>query len=293
MKGGVAAIIYAAAALGAVSPSLRGDLLLALTADEEAGGVYGAIHLVEEHGLQADMAMIAEPCGLTEELEHLCIASRGSLCFRIRVRGTQMHSSTSDIFPSVNASTKMAYVLWRMQRDLDIQHDPHPYYPQGPTKNIGVMLKGGVYYGVYPGDAEFCSDIRSLPGMAPAQVARDVENFLDTLRAEDPELSVEMVEEVNLSKAREMKQPEVTADEPFVEMLLDASERVTGRRLAPAGFVGGTDANYFHGYGGIPTVPAFGPGLLPLAHGPNEYVGVESIVQASKMHALAALDYLH
>ena len=90
-----------------------------------------------------------------------------------------------------------------------------------------------------------------------------------------------------------MKQPEVTADEPFVEMLLDASESVTGRRLAPAGVVGGTDANYFHGYGGIPTVPAFGPGLLPLAHGPNEYVGGESIVQASKIHALAALDYLH
>ena len=293
MKGGVAAIIYAAAALQAVSPSLCGDLLLALTADEEAGGVYGAIHLVQEHGLQADMAMIAEPCGLTEELEHLCIASRGSLCFRIRVRGTQMHSSTSDIFPSVNASAKMAYVLWRMQRDLEIQHDPHPYYPQGPTKNIGVTVNGGVYYGVYPGAAEFCSDIRILPGMTAAQVAHDVEEFLDTLRAEDPELRVEMVEELNLAEAREMKQPEVAAAEPFVEMLLNASECVMGRRLPLGGMVGGTDANYFHGYGGIPTVPAFGPGLLPLAHGPNEYVGIESIVQASKMHALAALDYLH
>ncbi|HCN08473.1 MAG TPA: hypothetical protein DIT01_11115 [Lentisphaeria bacterium] len=61
-------------------------------------------------------------------------------------------------------------------------------------------------------------------------------------------------------------------------MLLNASECVMGRRLPP---------------GGIPTVPAFGPGLLPLAHGPNEYVGIESIVQASKMHGLAALDYLH
>jgi acetylornithine deacetylase len=292
MKGGVAAMVYAAGALGAIGGDLDGELLLALTADEEAGSEYGARHLVKEAGLEADMALISEPCGLQRDWERMCIASRGALCFRTAVHGTQMHSSMSDSVPSINASAKMAYVLWRMQRDLSIQHDPHPYYPRGVTKNIGDTIHGGVFYGVTPGYAEFCSDIRILPGMTPAQVARDVRDFLDQLRAEDPELQVEMFEELTLEEAWQTKHPEVTPDEPFVEMLLRASERVLGRRPPLGGFEGGTDAYYLHGQGGIPTVPAFGPGLLPLAHGPNEYVDVESVVEASKIYALAALDYL-
>jgi acetylornithine deacetylase len=43
--------------------------------------------------------------------------------------------------------------------------------------------------------------------------------------------------------------------------------------------------------GGIPTIAAFGPGLLPLAHGPNEWVSSQSVLQAAQMYALLALDY--
>jgi len=292
MKGGVAAMVYAAGALRAAGNGLNGDLLLAFTADEEAGSNFGARHLVKIGGLEADMALISEPCGLQRDWERLCIASRGALCFRTRVHGTQMHSSISDAVPSINASVKMAHVLWRMQHDLSIQHEPHPCYPRGVTKNIGDTVNGGVFYGVTPGYAEFCSDIRILPGMTPAQVARDVRDFLDQLRAEDPDLQVEIVEELTQEETWQTKHPEVTADEPFVEMLLTASERVLGKRPPLGGFEGGTDAYYLHGQGGIPTVPAFGPGLLPLAHGPNEYVDLESVVEASKIYALAALDYL-
>lgn len=292
MKSGVAAMIYAAGALKAIGAPLSGDLLCAFTADEEAGSEYGATYLVKEYGLTADVGLISEPCGITEDFEQLCIASRGSLCFRTRVRGTQMHSSISDLVPSVNASVKLAGVLCRMNDEMKIRHVPHPLYPTGPTKNIGVTVEGGVYYGVCPGYAEFRSDIRLLPGMTPAGVARDVREFLDLMRAEDSELQVDIIEELTAPESWERPHPEVAADEPFVRMLLKAGERVLDRTLPLGGFPGGTDAYSLHGLGGIPTIPAAGPGLLPLAHGPNEYVTVERVVQASKMYALAALDYL-
>lgn len=42
----------------------------------------------------------------------------------------------------------------------------------------------------------------------------------------------------------------------------------------------------------IRLMPAFGLGMLPLAHGPNECVATEAIIQASQRYALAALAYL-
>ncbi len=292
MKGGVAALVFAASALREVCPDRRGDLLLVFSADEEAGSTYGARYLVEQRLVHADAALIAEPCGLRRDFDKLCIASRGTLCFRVRVSGTQMHSSTSDEFPSTNASVKMAEVLSRMHHDMIIPHAPHKLFPRGVTRNIGVRVEGGVFYGVLPGQAEFCSDIRILPGMTPRQTSRAVREFLAKLAAEDPELRLEVTEELSCSALADVAHPEVDAGEPLVGMLQTAAQQVLGSPVSVGGFVGGTDALYFHGLGGIPTIPAFGPGLLPLAHGPNEWVAVEAVVQASKIYALAAWEYL-
>src|SRR5262249_36771060 len=139
----------AAAALKQLPP-LRGNLLLALSADEEAGGKFGAHYLATQFGIQADMALIGEPPGVTQEWEHLHIGCRGVCCFTIEVFGTQMHSSLSDRLPSVNASLKMAELMLRMRREFRPRCSPHPLCPTGVTLNLGVQVKGGVYFGVYP-----------------------------------------------------------------------------------------------------------------------------------------------
>jgi len=58
------------------------------------------------------------------------------------------------------------------------------------------------------------------------------------------------------------------------------------------GFPGGTDALFIQNYCNIPTIPAFGPGILSLCHQPNEYVPIEAVVQAAKIYALSAVRYL-
>ena len=289
MKAAVAAMIYATAALGAEA-ELAGDVLLVINADEEYSMQFGSEYLATEYGLQADVALLGEPSGIDgPEFEFLHLVSRGISCFKIRVRGTQMHSSLSDRLHSVNANVKLAHVLETMARTLKLTYRPHPLC-DAPTVNLGVKVTGGVGYGVYPGLAEFYSEVRILPGMTRDQLEADIQRCLAALRRADPTLDVTL----------EFEQPpldwfpatEVPSDHPLVAALLDASQQVLNRRPRLSAFPGATDAKNFQGLAGIPTIPSFGPGWLPLAHGPNECVGVESITQAAKIYALAAAQYL-
>lgn len=289
MKSSVAAFIYAAAALKEVKKKWDGSLLLVFTADEEAGGTYGADYLCNEIGLKADIGLIGEPVGIQRDWETLDLISRGETCFRIQVRGTQMHSSIADLVPSVNASVKLAKVMSAFNERMVYSYQPHPLCPQGVTMGVGVMLSGGVYYGVFPGFAEFCTDVRLLPGMTPEDVRKDVEEFLDQLRQEDPELDVHLVfEPPPLGYISPVVVPE---DEPFVKNLKDAANRVLGNSPTFGAFPGWTDARFFDSRLGIKTIPAFGPGLLTVTHAPNEHIRVESIVEACKIYALAACNY--
>jgi acetylornithine deacetylase/succinyl-diaminopimelate desuccinylase-like protein len=159
-----------------------------------------------------------------------------------------------------------------------------------PTINLAVKIEGGVGYGVCPGVAEFQADIRTLPDMTRQQLQTDVETCLSLIRRDDPELRAEL--EFEPPPLAWLPATEVPADHPFVAVLLTASEQVLGWRPKLSAFPGGTDAAKFQARAGIPTIPSFGPGWLRLAHGPDECVGIEAIVQAAKMYALAAQTYL-
>lgn len=291
MKAAVSAFVYAAAGIRQVEP-LAGDLVLAFVANEEGGGKYGAHYLSTQYGLKADMAVIGEPPGVTKEWEYIHLGCRGVCCFTIKVYGTQIHSSVSDRLNAVNASVKLAGLLTRMSRELKMQlhYTPHHLCENGVTVNLGVMLKGGVFFGVNPGYAEFGTDIRTIPGMTKEQLARDLEAFLDSCRKEDPSLKVKL--EFAPPPLDWIAPTEVTEDLPIAGALARASEQILGFRppygICPAG----TDSPKFQLEAGIPTIPACGAGVISVCHGANEWVGVESIVQACKIYALAAREVL-
>ena len=155
MKGAVAGMVFAAGALQAAG-DLPGEALLVLTADEEAGSRFGAQWLAESGHLTADAAVLGEPCGIVREWEANDVVSRGAALFKVRVHRTQMHSSISDRLQSVNATVHMARLLSRMDDELKERlRYPRSRMPDlTPTVNVGVTAQAGVFYGVYPGNAE-------------------------------------------------------------------------------------------------------------------------------------------
>lgn len=292
MKAALAAMLYAAAALKAADTGFAGELILAFTADEEAGSRFGAGHLARTGVVQADAALLGEPCGVQRDWEHLCLASRRAFGFRTRVLGTQTHSSLSDRLPTVNAVQRAAEVLLEMKRHLRLHVPAHPLYDPPVTYNIGVRFHGGVYYGVVPGEAEFLSDIRLPPNVDIGDVARQVHGFVERLREADPRLEIELEQHLPAPDAPPLPPFEMPPDHPLVAALGDAAGIVLGACPPLGGMAGGTDASQWHGVAGIPTVPAFGPGVLPVCHGPNEHVSLRAIAQAADIYALAASRYL-
>jgi acetylornithine deacetylase len=288
MKGAIAGMVYAAAALANLG-HFSGRLALALTADEENGSVYGSKWLASEGLIEADVCVIGEPGGIQREWESLHLVSRGVALFRVVVLGTQMHSSISDQLPAVNATLKMAALALKMQKELRsyLTFDEHPFCKHGPTINVGVMASAGVTYGVFPGRAEFASDIRTLPGMTEEQIQRDIQRFLDDAMAQDPELRA------TLEWNRMMGATEIDSNNDVIQVLQAASEMVLGRAPILDAFPGATDAAYIQTAAGVPCVASFGPGFLPRAHSPNESMHKDGPAQAAMIYALSALRYLN
>ncbi len=292
MKAAVAGMMYAAAALKhaqeAGGTGFAGEVVLVFTADEEAGARFGSKWLADNGHLQADAAVIGEPSGITAEWQSVHLVSRGAALFKVAVTGTQMHSSISDRLPGINATVKMARLIDRMDRELlsYLTYDEHPLCPTGPTVNVGVMAEAGVFYGVYPGNAEFACDVRTLPGMTEESLKADIGRFLADAMADDPDLRAELDWFLTVPPV------EIDADHPVVGALVEAGREVLGTAPDLDAFPGATDAPYFQLTAGIPTVAAFGPGMLPRAHSPNEYMDADGAALSASIYALAALHYL-
>ena len=285
MKAAVAAMVFAAAALRATG-ELAGDLVLAFVADEEAGATLGSRFLAPRlSGI--DAALIGEPSGWERDWQGLHLVSRGLCCFRVHVHGTQMHSSLSDRMPSVNATRSMARLLVDIEDELELVHEPHPLGGITPTLNVGVLVEGGVFFGVVPGRAQFACDLRTLPGMSEAEVHAAIDRWLDARRAADPELQVEVTYEPGLDW---IPPAEIAADHPLVTATRAAARHVLGASPPLSVFPGTCDAPWFAA-AGIPTIPSFGPGLLTCCHGPNENVELERVHEAARMYAHTAAGF--
>jgi acetylornithine deacetylase len=288
MKGACASMVIAGAAFAQLADHLSGSLTLIFTADEEYGSTMGAEYLTKQRVLDVDVIVLGEASGVRTDWEAIRTVSRGITCFKVGVHGTQMHSSISDDLPSVNAVEAMARVLVGLRRELKLTYPVHSLCPFGPTVNLGVRCQGGVGYGVLPGYAEFWNDIRTVPGMSRAQVEIDLRAALDCLSGELHGATLELSFHESLGW---LDATEVTEDHPIIPAMRQACSSVLGVETPLLAFTGASDAWPFQGMGGIPTIAGFGPGLLPLAHGPNEYVNIAALKQAAHIYAQMAINY--
>jgi succinyl-diaminopimelate desuccinylase len=272
MKGAVAAMLLAAAALRRADAPLAGDLVLAFTAGEEIDGL-GAEALASSGLLRgADALLIGEPSDLD-----VYVAEKGNLTVSIETVGRTAHASMPEL--GVNAIYGMADLIAALERWRPTGA-PHPLLGE-PTLSVGVV-RGGVKSNVVPDGCTVEVDLRTLPGQPQARILAELEELLADLRARRPGL------EVRVSHTLGRSAVETPVDAPLVGDVVAAVADVVGRAPTPGGVMYATDASVLVPQLGVP-MTICGPGRREMAHQTDEYVAIDALVQAAQVYALVAL----
>ncbi len=275
MKGGVAAMLMAAKALSVESVSLKGSLVLSFVGDEETGAAKGAGYLMEQGHYSPDMVVVGEitnDCGIA-------IAEKGINVYVLTTKGKTAHGSTPWV--GVNAIDKMTKILYRLQTDLVpvLARRESGFLPPA-TMNIGT-IQGGVSFNVVADSCEVVIDRRTLPNETVDGVTQEIQDVIDRVRKEDPEVEATLV---RLAAAS----PFETSPDETICRLAQQTMKELGRPSDFVGYEQVCDGRIFSEKG-IPTI-IIGPGTAKKAHTPNENLELDQYMDAIKVYALLAMN---
>jgi acetylornithine deacetylase/succinyl-diaminopimelate desuccinylase-like protein len=308
MKGHVAAAAVAFASLAREGVQPAGDVVLALTADEEVGVDFGASWLAREHpeavrtgyGLNEGGG---ERCVFGGRTYYLCaVAEKATAPFKLRLHGRSGHAS--DPHAADNALLKAGPVLEALARleppltlvpevraflaailgeappveeALDRAAALHPLAGQLVAPLLAAtlsptMIEASRKRNVIPGSCTVEVDCRLLPGQEPAEI----EALLRAGVPGDWEIEWIVAEQVGGTRSP-LDTPLWTALETWVDRV------DPGARLAPVVCAGFTDSHYLRThlgsavYGFFP-LRAMDPELAAsLVHSADERIAVDDL----------------
>lgn len=284
MKGGVAAMLFAARALQSSAVPFCGRIRLAVPVDEE--GLMSGIKAFVAAGYadDVDAAVVCEP----EERE-VCITQKGSLRLRLLSHGRIAHGAMPH--KGVNALTAMVRLLQRLltvETRLQRELGSHPLLGDlhiTPTVLRAPLNADTSQLNCLPSQCDAYLDIRSVPAISHEQIIATIGREIAALRAEYPEYRFDM-ETIDDRPATE-----TASDEPVVQALVSAHRHVYGDEPAFGGVPGATDGTILWRDRAIPVV-VYGPGDKVIPHQPNEFVEVAEVIRAAQVYIVAALTYL-
>jgi succinyl-diaminopimelate desuccinylase len=292
MKGGLAAGIFAFEALRRAGARLTGTVEVSGTVDEESGGFAGVAWLAE-HGRFAkdriDHVIIPEPLNV----DRICIGHRGVYWFEITTKGRIAHGCMP--FLGLSAIDHMAAILEAVRTELQpalaSRITEMPVVPEGArrsTLNVNAVVGGQPADGVQsPCVADRCRaifDRRFLIEEGFEGAKSEVLALLARVAERVPDLDFEIED---LMIVHPVRTPEGS---PLVASLQRSISEILGVEPELIASPGTYDQKHFGRIAGVEDCVAYGPGILELAHQPDEYCVIEDLVNSAKVMALTTLD---
>ncbi|MGP3697883.1 acetylornithine deacetylase/succinyl-diaminopimelate desuccinylase family protein [Rhodobacter sp. NSM] len=297
MKGGLAASVIAAEAFLAACPDFAGSVEISATADEESGGFGGVAHLAEQGRFaHVQHVLIPEPL----HKDRICLGHRGVWWAEVETKGRIAHGSMPFLGDSAirHMSALLSEIEARLYPLLAGRTTAMPVTPEGArqsTLNINS---------IHGGEPEPEPGYTGLPAPCVADRCRIVidrrfliEEDLPQVKAELHDLAARLAE-TRPGFAFEIRdlfevQPVMTEqDAPVVRSTAAAIERVLARQAEYVVSPGTYDQKHIDRIGRLKNCIAYGPGLLHLAHQPDEWVGIGDMLDSAKVMALVLADLL-
>lgn len=289
MKGGLAASIVAVEAFLESRPHFPGAIEISGTVDEESGGFGGVAYLAARGYFskpRVDHVIIPEPLNK----DRICLGHRGVWWAEIETKGEMAHGSMP--FLGDCAVRHMGAVLHAFEAELypalDRKQTRMPVVPEGArrsTMNINAIHGGqtddfsGLPSPNVPDSCRMVIDRRFLLEESLGDVKAEVISILDRLKGDREKFDYairDIMEVLPLMTER---------DAPVASAIAEGIREVFGRDPEYVISPGTYDQKHIARIGHLHDCIAYGPGILDLAHRPDEWVGIADMVESAKVMA--------
>lgn len=283
MKGGLAAMLYAAVALKRLQLRLDGRIGLVFVPDEETGGRRGSAFLAATKQLGTNGIGMLTPEPTSGVIWN---GNRGALSVRVTVHGRQAHVGL--IHRGRNAfedALRVVSDLQRFARRVARRRTRFHITPDAARRSIvliGGRVEAGSNFNVVPDRCVFTVDRRMNPEEDYEEEREALLAVFDAARRDGVQLDVEIFQEAYPSGP--------PASTPLGRALGRHVREVTGK-AAKFELCPGLLEIRFYAQQGIPAY-AYGPGLLSVSHGPKEFVDTDRIVDCARIYARVAATML-
>lgn len=270
MKAGIAAMMVAAATAAATEH--RGDIMLALVADEEFASA-GTEEVLR--AFHADAAIVSEPTH-----EEIVVAHKGFAWFEVTVHGVAAHGSRPDL--GIDAIAKTGAFPTELQQ-LAQQLAAEPGHPLLGSGSIHAsLIRGGEELSSYPAQCTVSLERRTIPGEDAETTRAQLQAILDQIAAADPDFSA------HIAPGLERHPFEVPEDAPIIQTVVEAFAAEAGTAPLLRGEAFWTDASLLS-QAGIPSL-LFGVDGAG-AHAAAEWLEIASLQRVSRILARTTMNF--
>jgi succinyl-diaminopimelate desuccinylase len=283
MKSGLVVILYSLLYFKSRGTGVQGRISFSFVPDEESGGRFGTEHLLQSGLLphpSLGMLMPEPTSGVVWN------ANKGALTYRVTIWGKAAHvaleSQGENAFESM---IRLVQSLLDLKESIQERKTSLPVSPPEASRSVlltGGMSGSGLNFNVVPDRAYFTIDRRINPEEKISKAKQELMDVFEEARQQGMRLEVETIQEGESSSAN--------PNSPLALALKDSIIKGTGKIPALELCPGLCEIRFFNDQG-IPAY-AYGPGLLEVSHGPEEYVKLPDMWRCTEIYIRTILRLL-